>query len=50
MWETYEYNNQGSVFQTIINKTYLEKQNMSIDGKIKSSVKDGEESIELTIK
>lgn len=50
VWETYEYNNQGSVFQTIINKTYLEKQNMSIDGKIKSSVKDGEESIELTIK
>ena len=50
VWETYEYNNQGSVFQTIINKTYLEKQNMSIDWKIKSSVKDGEESIELTIK
>lgn len=49
-WKTYEYNNQGSVFQSIINKTYLEKQNMSIEEKIKSSVKDGEETIEMTIK
>lgn len=50
VWETYEYNNQGSVFQSIINKTYLEKQNMSIEEKIKSSVKDGEETVEMTIK
>lgn len=48
--ETYEYNNQGSIFQSIINKIYLEKQNMSIEEKIKSSVKNGEESIEMTIK
>lgn len=50
VWEIYEYNNQGSMFESMINKTYLENENMSIVEKIKSDVKNGEESIEMTIK
>ena len=50
VWEIYEYNNQGSMFESMINKTYLENENMSIVEKIKSNLKDGEESIEMTIK
>lgn len=50
VWEIYEYNNQGSMFESMINKTYLENENMSIVEKIKSNLKAGEESIEMTIK